>query len=104
MTNTSVAGDITQTRTVLRHLPAKLTFDGVILIEQRGDPCDFVFTHLASVGLRVDPRLMAQLARGLRADAVQVRQRNDRRPVIRNINTLQTWHTWLLDARGKPRR
>ncbi len=74
-------------RNVLGHLPAKLTFDDVILVQQRGEPRDFVFAQFARVRLRIDARLVAQLAGRLRADAVQVRQRDDRRTVVRNINT-----------------
>src|SRR2546423_369131 len=59
MTNAAVAGYVAQARNVLRHLPAKLAFDGVILVQERGDSRDFVFAELASVGLRVDARFVA---------------------------------------------
>jgi hypothetical protein len=88
VTDASVAGDVAKARNVLGYLPAKLAFDGVVFVQQCGDPSDFVFAELACVGLRVDARFVAQLAGRFRADAVQVRQRDDRRAVIRNINTL----------------
>ena len=71
-----------QPRDVLGHLPAKLTFDRVVLVQQRRHARDFVFAQFAGAGLRIDARLVAQLAGNLRADAVQVRQRNDRRPIV----------------------
>ena len=49
MTNAAVAGDVAQARNVLRHLPAKLAFDRVVLVEQCGDARDFVFAKLAGV-------------------------------------------------------
>jgi hypothetical protein len=102
MTDASVAGDISQARNVLRNLTAKLAFDSVILVQKCGDSCHFVFAKFASMRLRLDARFVAQLASSLWADAIQVRQRNDRWAVVWNINTLQTWHAWLLDERGKP--
>ena len=60
----------------------KLAFDGVVLVQQRGEPRDFVFAQLAGLGLRIDAGLVAQLAGDLRADAVQVRQRDDRRLIV----------------------
>ena len=82
-------------------LPAKLAFDDVVLVQQRGDPRHFVFAQLAGVGLRIDARLVAQLAGRLRTDAVQVRQRNDRRTIVRNINTQQTRHNLLRSDCGR---
>ena len=64
----------------------KLTFDRVVLVEQRGEPRDFVFAQLAGSRLRVDARLVAQLAGGLRTHAVQVGQRNDRLAIARNVD------------------
>src|SRR3954467_14547239 len=69
----SVAGDVAQTRNVLRYLAAELAFDGVVLVQERGDAGYFVFAELAGVRLRVDTGFVAQLAGGLGADAVQVR-------------------------------
>ena len=95
MTHAAVAGDVLQARNVLSHLPAKLAFDDVVLVQQRGEAGHFVLAQLAGVGLRVDARLVAQLAGRLRADAVQVRQRDDRRAIVRNVNTQQTRHNLL---------
>jgi hypothetical protein len=39
----SVAGDVTKSRNVLRHLAAKLAFDGVVLVQECGDARYFVF-------------------------------------------------------------
>ena len=89
-----------QPRDVLLHLPAQLAFDRVVLVEQRGHAGDFVFAQLAGVRLRVDARLVAQLAGRRRPDAVQVRQRDDRRPVVGNVDTQETRHTELLSMRS----
>ena len=80
-------------RDVLATLPTQLTFDHVVLVEQGRQPRQLVLVQFASPGLRIDARLVAQLARDLRTHAVQVRQRDDRRPIVRNVNTQQTRHS-----------
>ena len=64
----------------------KLTFDRVVLVQQRGQPRHFVFAQLAGLRVRIDARLVAQLAGDLRPDAVQVRQRDHRRTIGRNVD------------------
>ena len=82
MTNAAIAADISQPRDVLRHLATQLPLDNVILVQQGRDPRDFVFAQLAGTDMRIDARLVAQLSRDLRANPVQVLQRNDRGPIL----------------------
>jgi hypothetical protein len=77
-------------------LATELAFDGVVFVEQRGDAGDFVFAELAGMGLRVHSSLVTKLAGGLGTDSVQVRERDDRRTVVRDVDTLQTRHALLL--------
>src|SRR4051812_40338504 len=70
VTHAAIAGDVAQPRNVLLHLAAELTFDRVILIQERGDAGDFVFTKLAGMGLRIDSSFVAELSRGPWTDAV----------------------------------
>src|SRR5687767_57517 len=61
MTHTAVTGDVAQSRDVLAHLAAKLALDRIVLVQERGQPGDFVFAEVASADRRVDARLVAQL-------------------------------------------
>ena len=48
--------DVLEPRDVLRDLPPQLPLDGVILVQQRRQPGDFVFVQVAGLGLRVRRR------------------------------------------------
>ncbi len=87
MANAAVATDVAQAGDVLCRLPTKLAFDDVVFVQERGQTRDFVFRQITRTSLWRDACLMAQLPRDARANAVQVRQRDDGRPVVRNINT-----------------
>ncbi len=70
MADAPVTVDVTQPRDVLRQLAAKLSLDYIILIEQSGDPRDFVLVQLAGLGMWIDSGLMAHLPRYAWADTV----------------------------------
>lgn len=91
----SVARDVFETRDVLIDFAAELAFDCVVFVQQGGDARDFVFAELAGVSLRIDAGLVAKFASGFRTDTVEVRQRNDRGTITRDINTQQTRHELL---------
>jgi hypothetical protein len=82
----AVTANVFQSGDVLRYLPAKLTFDRVVFIQQRGHARHFVFMELASLRLRVDSCLVTQLPRNSRTNAIQILKRNERRFVGRNVN------------------
>jgi hypothetical protein len=95
MADTAIASDVFETRDVLIDFAAELTFDRVVFVQQRGDARDFVFAELAGMSLRIDAGLVAKFASGFWTDAVEVRQRNDRWTITRDINTQQTRHELL---------
>ena len=60
----AVAADVTQTGHVLGGLPPQWPFDDVVPFHQRCQTTQLVIGQLASLPLRIDPRLVAQVARG----------------------------------------
>src|SRR5262249_14005827 len=86
MTNAAVAANVLQARDVLRQLPPQLSFDGVVLVQQRRHPRNLVLMQFASFRLRIDARFVAQLARDARSDAIQILQRDERRLIGRNVD------------------
>jgi len=87
MTHTTVAANVTKPRNVLGNLPTQLTFDDVIFIQQRREAGQLVFLQFAGTHLGIDPGGMTQLTRRTWPDAVQVRQRDHRRTIVRNVDT-----------------
>ena len=84
------------------NLPTQLTFDRVVLVEQRGHAGDFVFVQVAGLGLRIDARLVAQLAGDFGPTPYKYVQRDDRRTIVRNINTEQTRHKFINSSKLRP--
>ena len=67
MPHAAIAADVAQPRDVLRHLPAQLAFDRVVLVEQGRDPGDLVLVQVARLG-RADRRPPCGTARGRSSD------------------------------------
>ena len=88
-----------QPRDVLGHLPPQLALDDVVLVQQRRQPGQLVLAQLAGLSLRIDARLVAQLAGDLRAHAVQVRSARTIVGRSRDVDTQQTRHGEPSDAR-----
>ena len=92
MTQPTVAGDVFETRNVLGNLPAELTLDDVVLVEQGRHAGQFVLVQITGVAQRVDARLMAQFAGNPRPDAVEILQRIDRLLFRGDVDAEQTGH------------
>ena len=92
MTQPTVAGNVFETGNVLGNLPAELTFNDVVLVEQGRHAGQFVLVEITGVAQRVDARLMAQLAGNPRPDAVKILQRIDRLFFRGDVDAEQTGH------------
>jgi hypothetical protein len=86
MPHAAVAGNVAKPRNVLAHLATQLTFNRVVLVEQGGQPGHLVLAQLARSHGRVDARLVAQLTRRFRTDAVKVRKGDHRLAISRNVD------------------
>src|SRR5207244_2882964 len=89
----AVRADVAQPGDVLLHLAAERALDGVLAVEQRGQPADLFVGEFLGPPLRVDAGLLAQAQGQRRPDAVDVAQRNVGRLVVRNVHALDTRHT-----------
>ena len=54
MPQTAIAADILEPRNVLGDLPPQLAFGRVVLVEEGGDPRQFVFMEVAGLAERID--------------------------------------------------
>jgi hypothetical protein len=87
MPQTAIAADIAQPRDVLAKLSPQLALDDVVLVEQGRQSGQFILAQVAGPDGPVDACLVAQVATRLRSNAVQVRKRDGRRPVVRDVDT-----------------
>jgi hypothetical protein len=63
MTKASVTADIAQASDVLSHLPAKLTFDDAIAVDNLRYLAKLIFAELARLGALFDPGFFQYLLR-----------------------------------------
>jgi len=83
----SIATDFPEPIDILRDLPTKLPFDGVVIIEQRREPGDITFAQIAGTGRPINPGFTAKFTSGCGTYAIQVSQRYNDLPIVRNIYT-----------------
>jgi len=92
VTKASVTTDVAQTCYVLGDLPAKLTFDYTIAVDDLRYLAELIFAELVGLGVLVDPGFFQYLPRRALAYADDVSQRNQYGLVVGNINTDYTRH------------
>src|SRR6516225_10814532 len=68
----AIAADVPQPCDVLLHLTAKLTFDGVIVVEQCGQLGQFILGQVSRPFVPINPRALAKHAREVGADSIDV--------------------------------
>jgi hypothetical protein len=84
--DSAITSDFAKTGNILINLTAELTFDDVVVVEQRGQTRDFFLFKVLGANRRINTGLTAKFAGGLGADAIEIRQRNRGGTIIRNIN------------------
>jgi hypothetical protein len=98
----AVASDLLESLDILGNLPPQLTFNYALLVENRCNPSEFLVREFARPLVRINAGLFKNLVGSLRAHAVNVAQGDTDDFVIRNINTDQPGHCFLLPARNAP--
>src|SRR5690606_28200665 len=66
--------------------------DNQFIVQQIIDPLNVVVTEITRLRTRIDLQLLADLDRSRLPHTVQVLQRNVGRLVVRDVDTLNTWH------------
>jgi hypothetical protein len=89
---TSVTIYIPQSRDILNNLSAKLASDNIIAVNNLIYSAKLVFTEFVGLYMSFDLRFFQNLSRRIFTYAVNIRQGNPYRFVIRNINTNYTRH------------
>src|SRR5690606_7674702 len=92
MPHSSVAANISQPRDVLRYLAAELTLNGVVTVEQHGNPGHLGLGDISGRSVRIDSGLAADLPRGIRPDSIQIGQRHPGGAIVGDVNTKKTRH------------
>jgi hypothetical protein len=92
VSNPPVTTDITQTGDVLGHLPAKLTFDYAIAVDDLRYLAKLIFGELVRLGGFFDPGFLQYLPRRTQTDTDNISQCNQYGLVVGNINTDYTRH------------
>jgi hypothetical protein len=90
--NAPVTTDITQASYVLSNLPAQLTFNDAIAVDNLCYVAKLIFAELAGFRAFIDPGLFEYLLRGALAYADNIGQCNPDGLIIGNINTDYTRH------------
>ena len=96
MAEAAVTTDVPQAADVLLHLPAQGAFDGVLPVEDTGQPADVVVGEFLGAALRVDVSLFTQAQRQRRTDTVDIAQGNVRWFIVRDVDTQDTRHDSVL--------
>src|SRR4051794_30444685 len=100
MPQAAVAGHVHQPLDVHRHFAAQVALDPVLAVDQLADPEDLLIRQLVDPAFLRDVQRLADIDRVLRADAVDIAQR-DRHPLVRgNVHTGDARHCSAPGALG----
>jgi hypothetical protein len=96
MTDTSITPDIHESLHVLRAFASQVTLDGYRRVDRLTEMDDLVFSEIADLGIRVDPKLHEKALGRRAADAVDV-GKPDLDSLLRwDVDTRDTRHTLAL--------
>jgi hypothetical protein len=96
VTEAAVAAEVHQALDVHLHFAAQIAFDLVFRLEELADLLDVAFRQLFGLLRRIDACLLADIERGLLADAVQVRKRVRDVLVVGEVDACNTSHDLSL--------
>jgi hypothetical protein len=87
-----VAADVLEPLDVLLHLATQRTLDEIVRVDDRVDRGELILVELVGARIRAHLRLGQDVGRELRADPVDVLQREEDLLLVRNVDTCDTWH------------
>src|SRR5688572_15047707 len=88
----AVAINLDQALDVLADVSSKVTFDEELLLQQVSDAAEFRVRQVTRFRRRLDARPLADRRRALRADAVDVAQRDVESLLVRDVDAGDTCH------------